>query len=159
MALLSFTYPITRPYPFKWFKWVVIVGGICAVALFSTLNFAANGYNLNVSYKSDPNQTVADGLWTQKFPFNFNAKTKPTCQPQNLQVGGQLYTDKLSLVYTLTQVQLLNSGDLVKLPSLQYTNNQLEDCTVSEIQLNLESFDRTAAQQGSTSWGLDALVR
>ena len=48
MALPSFTYSLSRPYPYKWFTWVVIIGGICAIAFFSIVNLAANGYDLIV---------------------------------------------------------------------------------------------------------------
>lgn len=41
-----FTYGLTRPYPYPWFTWVVVVGGVMATALLSALNLAANGYEI-----------------------------------------------------------------------------------------------------------------
>jgi hypothetical protein len=41
-----FSYGLSRPYPYRWFTWVVVVGGILAAALFSVLNVAADGYEL-----------------------------------------------------------------------------------------------------------------
>jgi hypothetical protein len=40
-----FNYNITRPYPYRWFTWTVVLGGIAAAALFSVINLAANGYD------------------------------------------------------------------------------------------------------------------
>ena len=134
MALLSFTYPITRPYPYKWFSWVVLVGGTCAFVFFSILNFSANGYVLAVKYTTYPNQTVAEKTWTQS--FTLNEKTVSSCEPQNLQVNTQYYTDKLSLVYTLSNIwQVQDNGGIQTLPSLPYTYNPLVHCTVAMIQL------------------------
>ena len=41
-----FSYNLSRPYPYRWFTWVVFVGGIIAAALFTVINVAADGYNL-----------------------------------------------------------------------------------------------------------------
>ena len=41
-----FSYNLSRPYPYPWFTWVTVVGGILATALFSIINLAADGYEL-----------------------------------------------------------------------------------------------------------------
>jgi hypothetical protein len=38
------SYNLTRKYPYPWFTWLVVVGGITATALFTVLNLAADGY-------------------------------------------------------------------------------------------------------------------
>ena len=158
MTLFSFTYPLTRPYPYKWFSWVVLIGGTCALVLFSILNFSANGYVLAVTYTTYPNQTVAEKTWTQS--FSLNEKTVSSCEPQNLQVNTQYYTDKLGLVYTLSNVwQVQDNGRIQTLPSVPYTYNLLANCSVAMIQLELSPGDgRTAAQIGWTPWGITAVV-
>lgn len=40
----SFGYAVSRPYPYKWFSWVVIVIGYFATVIFSFINIAASGY-------------------------------------------------------------------------------------------------------------------
>lgn len=44
MALSFFTYNVTRPYPFKWFTPLVIIGGCLAFTLFTVLNLITSGY-------------------------------------------------------------------------------------------------------------------
>jgi len=157
-SLFTFRYPITRAYPYKWFPWVVYAGGVVVIVLFSILNFAANGYIMTVQYTTDYNGTIAQRTWAQK--LSFNGKVVAACQPQNLPVHSQYYTDKLSLVYELSNIWV--DGDEEEraqtLPSLQYANNPLQNCSVGEIHLTLETNDRTAAQRGWTPWGVSALV-
>ncbi|KAH7067903.1 hypothetical protein FB567DRAFT_252955 [Paraphoma chrysanthemicola] len=157
-SLFQFRYPITRAYPYNWFPWAVYAGGICVIVLFSLLNFAANGYILTVHYTSDYNSTSAQQTWAQK--LSFNGKVVATCQPQSLPVHSKFYTDKLSLVYELSSIWV--EGDKNErtqiLPSLQYANNPLQNCSVAIIHVTLDSDnDRSAAQKGWTPWGANAL--
>lgn len=41
-----FSYNLSRPYPFRWFTWVTVIGGIAALFLFTVINLGANGYIL-----------------------------------------------------------------------------------------------------------------
>ena len=41
-----FSYNLSRPYPYTWFTWVVVIGGILATAIFSFVNLVADGYEL-----------------------------------------------------------------------------------------------------------------
>ena len=60
-----FTYNISRPYPYRWFSWVVGLGGLGSIVLFSVVNLAANGYILEVVYTTDPNGTLSQTHWFQ----------------------------------------------------------------------------------------------
>lgn len=60
-----FTYNLTRPYPYKWFSWVVGLGGLGFLVFFSIVNLAANGYALNYVYTTDPNGTLSETRWFQ----------------------------------------------------------------------------------------------
>lgn len=156
-SLFTFRYPITRAYPYKWFPWVVYIGGIIVAVFFSILNFAANGYILTVQYTKDYNKTSAQKTWAQG--LSLNGKVVATCQPQNLPIHSRYYTDKLSLVYELSNIWIYDEKGVAQtLPSLQYANNHLQNCSVSEIHLTLECDDRTAAQKGWSPWGASALV-
>jgi hypothetical protein len=81
-SFTTFRYPITRVYPYKWYPWVVYVGGLCLIVFFSVFNFAANGYILTVQYTSDYNGTKATQTWAQKFALI--GKIVSSCQSQNL---------------------------------------------------------------------------
>ncbi|KAI0889342.1 uncharacterized protein GGS22DRAFT_177860 [Annulohypoxylon maeteangense] len=154
-----FTYGVSRPFPFRWFTPGAIIGGIVSLALFTFLNFASSGYNLVVQISSDPNATVSEGNWLQHWPSFLTAKVQPTCQPANLPVDSQLFTNQTALTYTLTNVWKYHedTGDHIAYPSLNYYNNVLENCSVTSIEINLEAMDRTANQFAYSEWG--ALLR
>jgi hypothetical protein len=46
MASSWFSYDLSRPYPYRWFTPVSLCGGALFLALFTWLNFAANGFEL-----------------------------------------------------------------------------------------------------------------
>ncbi|MCJ1389202.1 hypothetical protein MMC18_002057 [Xylographa bjoerkii] len=153
----QFTYSLSRPYPYKWFSWVVFIGGIAALTLFSVVNFAANGYDLGAQYTTDPNGTEAQTSWTEAPIFSLLNRVGPSCQTQNIPVNTEFYTSKLSLPYTLTNIWRESAdGSIAVLPSLAYKNNTLENCSVTLVQIDLESAQRTAMQQGYRHWGAKA---
>jgi len=153
----SFGYAVSRPYPYKWFPWVVLVGGICATVLFSLINFAANGYQVTVEYTTNPNATISHNSWTQHWPFSWFDKVPATCQAQTFQVNSQFFTNKLSLPYTITGVFQNRTTNNV-LPSLQYMSDTLESCKINEMVFNLGSSSRTANQISTYVWGIEASV-
>ena len=138
-----FSYKLTRPYPYRWFTWVVAIGGIAATVFFSLLNLAANGYTLSPVYTTDPNTTLADSQWFQKPPWTFLYKLSATCQPQNLALNTQLFTTQLGLTYTLANVWTNGANGSPEMsPSLTYLNNTLEDCSIRNIMLNAENYSK-----------------
>ena len=158
MTLPSFSYSISRPYPYKWFSWLVIIGSICATVFFSALNLAATGYVLQVQYTTDYNGTVTKRRLTDKFPFSLLDKTSAICQSQDIPIGSQLYTDKLALPYTLIGVWQQDGDKIAPRPSLRYSNNPLKNCTLSYIEIDLEATQRAASQRAYTTWGANAKV-
>ena len=51
------TYSVTRPFPFPWLTWVVVVGGTILTVLFSFVAVASNAYELESIYTTNPNGT------------------------------------------------------------------------------------------------------
>lgn len=149
-----FSYNVTRPYPYRWFTPVAVFGAVTFAALFSLLNFAANGYDLVVQTSTDPNSTMASAAWLGRWPSYFTDKVRPTCQPATVPVGSQVFTNQTALTYTLTAVWQPSEGtNSTVFPSMSYFNNVLENCTVTAIEINLEALDRTASQFGFSEWG------
>jgi hypothetical protein len=97
-----FSYTLTRPLPYKWFSFVVFIGGAVAIIFFSFLNLAANRYTLEVIYTTDPNSTLSETQWFQKLPWTLFAKVDASCQSQGLALNTQLFTTQLGLTYTIT---------------------------------------------------------
>lgn len=54
-----FEYPISRPYPFKWFTPVAITGCVILTVVFSLVNLTSNGFDLKPLYTTDVNGTEA----------------------------------------------------------------------------------------------------
>lgn len=157
----SFTYNITRPYPFRWFTPVVLIGGIVLAALFTFLNFASSAYILTIEATADPNATMSRYVNSmQLWPSYLTSKVRPICQPTSLPVGTQFFTNQTALVYTLTSVWTETPTNVpqsvpqpIYSPSLAYLNNVLESCNINSIQMDIESQDRAANQIALTEWG------
>jgi len=136
-----FSYNLSRPYPFRWFTPVAILGGIVLTAFFSVLNFAANGYVLGSRFVADPNSTLAEKAWFEKAPFSYQSKLSASCQPANIAPGTEL-TAKSGFQYDLGSVWTEDeTGALVSLPSLTYLNNSFTDCTFQGVQISLLNYD------------------
>ena len=146
MALFSFGYPIRRRYPYSWFKWVTLFGGICFTVFFTALNLAANGYVLKLQYTQDYNSTTGVKQWTQQFPFSILNHAKTQCQSRDMPINSQFWTNKLGLPYTLTNAWHEYNGTVVNNAALTYTNNVLEDCVITYIKISLETLDNAGTQ-------------
>ncbi|KAK8030157.1 hypothetical protein PG993_011448 [Apiospora rasikravindrae] len=151
-----FNYNITRPFPYKWFTPLAVIGGLVLGTLFTLLNFASAGFLLEVEASTNPNATVSEKP-LQVLPSYLTSKIKPTCQPVTLPVGTKFFTNQTALMYTLTGVweeSRGGSGQTVA-PSLTYQQNLLEDCSINSIQIDIASQDRAANQLALTEWGAE----
>lgn len=149
-----FSYNVTRPFPYRWFTPVAVVGGLLLAAVFTLLNFASVGYLLVVETSSDPNGTVSANP-LPRLPSYFTSKTQPVCQPVTLPVGTRFFTNQTALTYTLTGVWQGGTADVTPTisPSLTYHQNLLQNCSVATIQIDIDSQDRAANQLSFTEWG------
>ena len=135
-----FSYNLTRPYPYRWFTWVVGLGGVSAIIFFSFLNLAANGYTLSIVYTTNPNGTLAERQWFQKPPWNLMTKLTASCQAQDTALNTELFTTQLGLTYGLANVWAESSdGSTIMSPSLTYLNNTINDCSVQNILVDAEN--------------------
>ncbi|KAK7912183.1 hypothetical protein PG985_014664 [Apiospora marii] len=156
-----FNYNITRPFPFKWFTPVAVVGGIVLTALFTFVNVAQNGYIMSVEMTADPNATVSQAASSlQWWPSYLTSKIMPTCQPTPLPVNSQFLTNQTALTYTLASVWRnshiegnTNTAFQRISPSLAYMNHELQNCSLTSVQIDVESDGRAADQQALTEWG------
>lgn len=133
-----FSYSITRPYPFRWFTWVVAIGGVIFLVFFSFVSLAADGYNIDLEYTPNLNSTLNETYWFQKPPFSWVTKTKASCQPALLTTGSTHFTSNFGYIYTIDRLWRegpLGSGERV-LPAAAYQNTLLTDCEVATININ-----------------------
>lgn len=161
MSTSVFTYNLTRPYPYRWYTPLIIVGFLLAAVLFSFLNYVSSGYTLQAKYLFDSNATTwsDSDLWLKYWPSAFVGSIKPTCQPSSLPVGTTLVTNNSALPWTITNVTLRSGDDDSPEPlsSLVYQSNFLEECQFRSITLYLDSYlgGRAAPQISWSQWGAE----
>ena len=137
-----FTYNITRPYPFAWFTPVAFIGGAIAIVIFSLLNLASTGYYLSAEYSTNPNVTDSGRVWFYHWPSFLTSKVQPTCQPLNIQVNSNFFTNQTGLTYTLTAAWQPSNGTIQDVSlSLTYHNNPIQSCVINSIEVDLEAED------------------
>lgn len=54
-----FTYPISRPYPYRWFTPLTLIGGVVLAVLFTLINLGSSGFYLKPEFTQDPNGTLS----------------------------------------------------------------------------------------------------
>ncbi|KAI1377807.1 hypothetical protein F4677DRAFT_413623 [Hypoxylon crocopeplum] len=150
----SFSYSVTRAYPFPWFTPVAIIGGIIATCLVSFLNIAATGYELVPASSPDPIAIESNsGLSFAKWP-SYLVGARAACQSTSIQVQNTMYTDKTAFPYTLTKVwQLDQDNNRNYQGSLIYKSYPLQMCNITEMTILFEGPDRTAGQISLASMG------
>lgn len=151
-GLFTMTYPIARPFPFRYFNWVVAVEFLIGIVFFSLISVVTAGYELVSVYSTNPNVTTSHQI-LQGLPGFLTSKTKSTCQSVDIAVGNTFSTNNSALRYTLNSVQQGHST----LSSLIYYNSRLEDCVVNDVLISIASEDRTAAQIALSAYGLDLI--
>ena len=143
-----FSYNLSRPYPFKWFTPVVVVGGLIAVVLVSLINLATSGYQLVSTSSTNPNVTQSTHSWFKAWPSFIIGQMQASCDSSTIPVGTQLYTNNTALSYTLRGVSQEHEGGIPPSVwgSLVYHNNPLQNCSIAQIQIQIRSLDRSAVQ-------------
>ena len=141
--MFRFSYNLSRPYPFKWFTPLVIIGSAILTALFSTVNLISTGYSLVSEYSSQPNLTMSQELWFSQWPKFLSSKLQPYCQPAELEVNSNFFTTNAALTYSLTMV-VFSTNDSAHSSSLTYQNNFFQDCSINWIQIDVDASNPTA---------------
>ncbi|KAI0413344.1 hypothetical protein F5X98DRAFT_390874 [Xylaria grammica] len=140
-----FEYSLTRPYPFKWFTPVAVVGGIVATILVSFFNVAAAGYELVPASSRDPNVTEAEReTWLSNLPSNLIGAI-PSCDATSMQMQSTFYTNKQAFPWTIQRISPVSNSSLL-FGSVLYKNNVLQNCNVSIIRIEFQTLDRDAGQ-------------
>ncbi|KAI5363767.1 hypothetical protein Slin15195_G094180 [Septoria linicola] len=99
-------------------------------------------FDLDLFTSADFNTTTADRSVLHGLPDLLAGKYLPTCQPANLALNSQIFTNNSALKYEIVGIQKEVSSDddnanARGLPSLTYSNNILEDCEITSVQLEL----------------------
>ena len=120
------------------------------------MNFVQNSYVLGVEYASDPNTTISNGVWFKNWPSYLAGSVKPVCQPANLPINTEFFTNHTALTYTITSVFEGDKHSSDASPSLPYMNNVLDNCTITLFELQFDgATDQSWAAYSSSTWNID----
>lgn len=150
--MFSFSYSITRDYPYRWFTPTAIIGGIILTVLFSAINFFFNAYNMVITTTNDPTAVEAD-RWTERVPGIFTSRIQPKCQDAIIPVGSNIYTNQGALSYQL----ISQEGN----PALDYRNEPFgsRDRGTGRIIIDFRTKNgRSAAASNRTGWDVTVNV-
>lgn len=154
------------------FTWIILVGGVVLVTIFTFIAVAGNAYQLQTVYTTDPNTTESSLKWFQKRPFTWAAELDTTCQASLLVVGGDYMTTNQGFEYTIERFRYAGSnasdassteGDTDNIsaagsiannipPTAAYKNSTLRDCHVREITIDLLKSDVSRLPRNYWSW-------
>ncbi|KAJ3460340.1 hypothetical protein MRS44_011207 [Fusarium solani] len=137
-----FSYPISRPYPFRWFTPVTLVGCVVLAVVFTLINLGSSGFYLKSEFTSDPNSTISGKTeWFMKPQFSWENSLEPKCEPK-----------MLSTVKSLKRVNDSDAKSVENFPSTPYLNNTLEDCFLDRASLKLKKSDAIGSRTWWISW-------
>ncbi|KAM0544390.1 hypothetical protein ACHAPJ_011852 [Fusarium lateritium] len=126
-------YHLTRPYPYRWFSPIALMGGIIATVAFSLLNVASQGYTQYSNSATNPNETLAHRDWLTGWP-SFLVGTELTCQSSSFALGSQIYTNNTALPFKVKRVWRPDEdGEQIDMGVLEYYNQPLQKCNVTRI--------------------------
>ncbi|KAF2006656.1 hypothetical protein P154DRAFT_421868 [Amniculicola lignicola CBS 123094] len=148
------SYNLTRPYPRnRWYssKLLVSVLFLALSVFFVLFNLANSGYDLQLRYTTNPNDTETQRHWFNRFTFG-DDKLKARCQHLHLPVGYQFITTNLGLRYTVATITQNVAGEDLHTSMVSYLNNTLRDCEVDSINVHLEKADRSPPGGFYWSW-------
>jgi len=134
---LQLEYPISRPYPGRYFTPIVLAGAfICIVAL-TILNVTLTGYETVTSFNPDYN--ITQSFWYHSFLPGGGDTPGKLCDPRVFNVGDSFTTN-----YSLFQWNVVAvSGADDRSSSLVYKGSTLESCDVTALYINGDVRTRT----------------
>ena len=125
------------------------------MVLLSVMNFVQNSYVLITTYVDNPNATVTSGIWFQRWPSYLTSGVRPTCEPANLPVNTQFFTNQSGLTWTLTSIFNNDDGSSA-LPSMPYLSNHFQACVIREIRMEYDSTpEQDVIVQQNSAWDIE----
>jgi hypothetical protein len=136
------SYNVSRPYHLgRWFKPLVCIGSLCVFAVLTVFTLAANGFDKQFRYTTNPNITEAQTQWFNNKIFTWgDDKLDPKCQKNEIPVGHEFMTTNLGLHYTVQKI-LYSPNGLTRWQeksSVSYLNNPLTQCEVESVNIFLK---------------------
>ncbi|KAH7929542.1 hypothetical protein BV22DRAFT_1102355 [Leucogyrophana mollusca] len=143
-VLVSFGYPITRPFAQRWryAPYILLAFAILTFCALAALNTALVGYDV-VSVASSNFNESQQLSWTLSWEDSDQG-----CQSHLFQLGDTFRTNTSAFTYTIFNVVSKYPNGYSQ-GSFLYSNNTLSECDVSMIELIVSPGDRSVTAQGS----------
>ncbi|KAF8879948.1 hypothetical protein BD779DRAFT_1113826 [Infundibulicybe gibba] len=127
---LTVEYPITRPFPGRWFAPLVYTTAAISVAVLAVLNATLTGYETITVFQGDFN--ITQSYWYSRWlPSYLNAKPGTLCDPRVYNAGDKFTTNYTSFRYEIETVDTATAGT-----GTTYNGATLEDCDITRLHLN-----------------------
>jgi hypothetical protein len=150
-----FSYNVTRPYPFKWFTPLVVIGGIVIAVLVTFLSISTSGYEMVSVYSANPNSTDGTLAYFSRLPSFMTANTMATCDSTTIPINSNFYTNNTAFSYTLSSIWQGDTDDPQSFAgSLPYHYNRLQHCSIPSIAATFENIERPVLQIARDQWGV-----
>ncbi|KAK7955208.1 hypothetical protein PG988_015902 [Apiospora saccharicola] len=122
-----FDYNLSRPYPFRWFTPLAVVGVILLTTIFSFINYATGAFYLGTEYTSRPAELLRNEHRDKFFTSNFG------------------------FAYTLKSI---NNGSDGSFPSISLSHERatLQDCNTTNVNILLQRSTHQRVTHHASSW-------
>ena len=104
MHLYRFSYPVSKPYRFRWFTPLIIIDGLVFTVLSSLITFLTNVYDMKLQTSPDLGKVKREVRPLSPFIWVEGGELKPKCEPYDLSVGSHFFTTSKGLLYTVDKV-------------------------------------------------------
>ncbi|KAI6442166.1 hypothetical protein MCOR22_006074 [Pyricularia oryzae] len=155
MHLRPFSYPVTKPYPFRWFTPLVIIGGLVLVVLFFLWTYPPNAYEMQSQTSFHPRETEKYKPPPPRLSWWYGDDLKAKCQPYELLVGSRFFTVNRGFLYTVDRVYRYDPQANINITveeSVSYLGDTLENCRPIKIIIGLGKDDSAEPPTFWISW-------
>ncbi|KAF8893070.1 hypothetical protein BD779DRAFT_1508712 [Infundibulicybe gibba] len=130
MRWASLEYPITRPFPGKWFSTLSYAGAAIALAFLIALNSALTGYEVVTVFRADYNSTHTN--WYNKWLPSSMPSAGGQCDSHIFNTGDAFTTNYTLFQWSIETIVRANAGT----SGIEYTGSTLENCDITALYIN-----------------------
>ncbi|KAF8889656.1 hypothetical protein BD779DRAFT_1671769 [Infundibulicybe gibba] len=130
LGIPSLEYPLTRPFPGKWFAILSYIGAAVAVGILISINVALTGYEVVTVFRADYNFTQPH--WYDKWLPSSALKKGGLCDSHVFNIGDAFTTNYTLFQWSVETIVRANAGD----SGIAYAGSTLEDCDIAALYLN-----------------------
>ncbi|KAI0441354.1 hypothetical protein F4803DRAFT_576730 [Xylaria telfairii] len=140
MHLFPISYNLTRNYPYTWVAPVALIGGLIAIVVITFIHVITESYDLVATSTNNVTETLEQGnpYPNSSLLYYLTKHTRAACTPTTLPINSKIFTTNYAIPYTISSVWRQNQdGSKENQGSLVYLNNQLLDCNVTGVTIEV----------------------